>query len=81
MIVDRCTKLLKTTPLNFQPAAEFARGVVNSWVYSYDLPKDLITDNEKCFTSKFFQSVSQMIGPHNSFTTTYHLQSNRQAER
>lgn len=43
--------------------------------------KDLIWDNGKYLTSKFFQSVCQMMWIQNYMTTKYHHQQNRQLER
>ena len=62
-------------------AAEVARHFVRSWVFNYGPPEDLIADNGGCFTSKYFQDVCRIMNVHNSFTTTYHPQTNGQVER
>ena len=41
----------------------------------------LLADNGKQFTSKFFLDVCRILKVHNSFTTTYHPQTNGQVER
>ncbi len=81
VISDRFTKLTKTVPLRTQSATEVAKAFVNEWVFNYGPPSDLLADNGKCFTSKFFQDVCRIINTHNSFTTTYHPQANGQVER
>ncbi len=81
VITDRFTKLTKTVPMKGISAAEVAKHFVNEWVFNYGPPKDLIADNGGCFTAKFFQSVCKILNVHNSFTTTYHPQTNGQTER
>ena len=81
VITDRFTKLTKTVPLKGVSAAEISRAFVNEWIYNYGPPLDVLSDNAKYFTSKFFQSICSMLNIHNSFTTTYHPQANGQVER
>jgi len=54
---------------------------VNEWVFTYGPPAELIADNGRQFTSRFFQDVCKILTIHNSFTTTYHPQTNGQVER
>lgn len=81
IISDRFTKLTKSVPLKSISAAEVAKAFVNEWVFNYGPPKELISDNGKCFTAKFFQDVCRILNIQNSFTTTYHPQTNGQVER
>ena len=81
VISDRFTKLTKTVPLKGQSAAEVAKAFVDHWVFNYGPPSDLLADNGKCFTAKFFQDVCRILNVHNTFTTTYHPQTNGQVER
>ena len=81
VITDRFTKLTKTVPLKGISAAEVAKAFVTHWVFNFGPPIDLLADNGKCFTAKFFQDVCQILNIHNSFTTTYHPQANGQVER
>lgn len=74
VITDRFTKLTRTGPLRTISAMNVARAFVENWVFRYGPPIDLIADNGKQFTSKFFQSVCQILNVHNSFTTTNHPQ-------
>ena len=81
VISDRFTKLTKSIPFKGVSAAEAAKAFVNEWVLNYGTPKEILSDNGKCFTAKFFQDVCRIMNVHNSFTTTYHPQTNGQVER
>ena len=81
VISDRFTKLTKTVPLKGISAAEVAKAFVDHWVFNYGAPKELLADNGKCFTARFFQDVCRILNVHNMFTTTYHPQTNGQVER
>lgn len=54
VISDRFTKLIKTVSLKGLSAAEIANAFVNHWVFNYGPPSELLADNGKYFTSKFF---------------------------
>lgn len=47
----------------------------------YELPKSLLSDSEKKFTSKFFHSVRQLLEATIVFTSTHHAQTNEQVLR
>ena len=81
VISDRFSKLTKTVAMKSASAAEVARAFTHEWVFNYGPPQTLLADNGKCFTSKFFQSVCQILNVDNEFTTTYHPQTNGQVER
>ena len=81
VIVDRFTKLVRTVPLKGISASEVARAFVTHWVFSYGPPADLIADNGRQFTSRFFLDVCRILNVHNAFTTTYYPQTNGQVER
>ncbi len=81
VICDRFTKLTKTVPLRGVTAGEVARAFTHEWIMNYGSPLELLSDNGKCFTSKFFQSVCSIMNVDTHFTTTYHPQTNGQVER
>ncbi len=81
VITDRFTKLTKTVPLRGVSSAEIARAFVNEWIFNYGPPLDVLADNAKYFSSRFFLDVCRILNIHNSFTTTYHPQANGQVER
>ena len=81
VIVDRFTKMVRTIPIKTITAAEVAKHFVHDWIFHYGPPVDLIADNGKQFTAKFFQDVCRTLNVNNIFTTTYHPQTNGQVER
>ncbi|MGH0053543.1 MAG: DDE-type integrase/transposase/recombinase [Sphaerochaetaceae bacterium] len=81
VITDRFSKLVQTVPLKRITAAEIAKAFVNNWVFVYGPPKKLLSDNGTQFTSRTFQSICNILGIQNLFTTTYHPQANGQVER
>lgn len=80
VITYRFTKSVRTVPLRGVTAAKVARKFVNHWVFPHGLPIYLIADNVPQFTSKFFQDFCKNLNVHDSFTKTYHQQSNAQME-
>ena len=62
-------------------AYDVAVAFVNEWVFKYGPPRTLLSHNGSQFVSLFFQRVCQVISIMSSFTTTYHPQTNGQAER
>ena len=81
VICDRFIKLTKTVPIKSTGAGEVARAFTHEWVFNYGPPKELLADNGKCFTGRFFQDVCRILNVVNQFTTTYHPQTNGQVER
>ena len=81
VISDRFTKLTKTVAMKGAAAGEVARAFTHEWCFNYGPPETLLSDNGKCFTSKFFQSVCAILNVENQFTTTCHPQANGQVER
>ena len=81
VITDRFTKLTHAFPLKRIKADDCALKFVNEWVFKYGPPKDLVSDNGSQFVSLLFQEVCRLLSIHNSFTATYHPQTNGQTER
>lgn len=48
---------------------------------NYDPPIDLIAENGRHFTSKFFLEVCPILNIHNTFTMTYQAQTKGQMEQ
>ena len=80
-VTDRFTKLVEAIPLKGVFAAEVAKAFVEHWVFNFGPPSELISDNGRQFSSRFFQEVCGILTIHNVFITTYHPQTNAQAER
>lgn len=70
MITDLFNKMIKTVTMKCRTAAELARHLVSSWVYSYGPPAELIANNVVCFMFKFLIDVYNTIFIQNNFTTT-----------
>ncbi|CAN8061912.1 unnamed protein product [Agarophyton chilense] len=67
-------------PLGKTTATDVATAFLSHWVYPYDMPLYLLTDNGSQFVSKFFSHVCDTLGIKHATTTAYHPQTNGQAE-
>ena len=81
VITDRFSKLVRTVPMKRITAGDVAKAFVTYWIFVYGPPVKVLSDNGKQFTAKFFMDVCRILGVKNVFTTTYHPQTNGQAER
>ena len=80
-MTDWFSRLVRTIPLKTVSAGEVVNVFVDKWVFTYGTPENLISDNGKKFTARFFLDFCRILNVHNSFTTTYHPQANGQVER
>lgn len=80
VITDRFTKLVRTVLIKGVSTAEIAKQFGKNWVFTYGPPTELIADNGRQFTSRFFQDVCKILNVDNLFTT-YHAQTKDQVER
>ena len=81
VVTDRFTKLTYAFPLRHIKADDIAQMFVNEWVFKYGPPSELVSDNGSQFVSTLSQEVCTELSIENAFTTTYHPQTNGQAER
>ena len=81
VMTDRFSKLTQVTPLKRIKTLDVAIAFVNDWVFKYGAPDSLVSDNGSQFVADFFQRVCALLRVTNLFTTTYHPQTNGQAER
>ncbi len=81
VLTDRFSKLTRTVPLTNTSTPTVAKAFCEHWVFAYGAPVYLLTDNGSQFASKFFLDVCSILGVKQLFTTTYHPQTNGQAER
>lgn len=81
VMTDRFSKLTRTAPLSSITSYTVAKAFCDVWVFTYGPPVYLLSDNGGQFTSKYFQSICQILGTRNLFTSSYHPQTNGQAER
>ena len=54
---------------------------LSKWFSQYDIPVELISDNETRFTSQEFENFIKTLGIKHIRTAAYHQSSNVQAER
>ena len=81
VMTDRYSKFVQTVPLRNITAWTLAKAFCDHWVFVFGPPKYILSDNGGQFISKFFQSVCNILGTRNLFTTAYHPQTNGQVER
>jgi hypothetical protein len=82
IITDRLTKFSYFLPYKKSNIAEelvytFLRRIVAN----YGLPRKIILDRNKLFTSKFWQALTAKIGTRTKLSTVFHPQTDRQTER
>lgn len=46
----------------------------NQWIYPYQLPKDIMSNHDKKFTTNFWQQVMIHVKMHRLMTTSFHLE-------
>ena len=81
-IVDRATKLVRFAPTRKEIGAqELARVFRQVWYRHYGLPKVLITDRDRRFTSNFWRSFFTSVGTTLRMSTAFHPQTDGQSER
>lgn len=73
--------MTKIVPKKGISAAAVPRYFVNSWIFHYGPPEELMADNGGRFTSKFLQHVCRILSIKNNFRATYQPQTNMQLER
>jgi transposase InsO family protein len=82
VFVDRLSKMVHfvstTTTVS---AEETARLFVNTIFKLHGLPKDIVSDRDTRFTSKFWSEVWRLLGTNQSLSTAFHPQSDGQTER
>ena len=81
VITDRFSKLTAVVPLRTTNAYSVAIVFFEAWIFQYRPPESVLTDNGKQLASRFFQSVCQLLGLRNVYTSAYHPQADGQAER
>jgi transposase InsO family protein len=75
-MIDQLTKWAECIPLPNKDATTTARAFLKSWVYRFGVPKTLVTDNDKTFTSALLKSLSAKLGINRLTATVYHPEGN-----
>ncbi|BAE56502.1 unnamed protein product [Aspergillus oryzae RIB40] len=82
VITDRLTKYIHLVPSKSTlDAVHLAHLLVNHVFVHHGMPKKITSDRDKLFTSKFWQSLTDLMGIDQKLTTAYHPQGNGQTER
>ena len=81
VMTDRFSKFTRAVPMRACTALTVSKAFLEYWVFSFGAPAKIVSDNGSQFTSELFKKVCKTLGVRNLFTTTYHPQTNGQAER
>ncbi|KAK3552517.1 hypothetical protein QTP86_013243 [Hemibagrus guttatus] len=82
VVVDRFSKGCKLIPLKGLPSAmQTAEALFVHMFRNFGLPEDIVSDRGPQFTSRVWGSLCARLGIGVSFSSSYHPQSNGQAER
>ncbi|KAK3518631.1 hypothetical protein QTP70_006073 [Hemibagrus guttatus] len=82
VVVDRFSKGCKLIPLKGLPKAmQTAEAMFHHMFRNFGLPEDIVSDRGPQFTSRVWGSLCAQLGIGVSLSSSYHPQSNGQAER
>ena len=81
VLTDLFSKFVVTKPVPDNTAATAARFLLYDVFLVYGVPREIITDNGRHFTSSLYRSLVQLAGCCHVTTTPYSPQSNGQCER
>jgi len=81
VMTDRFSKFTRAIPMRTITAINVAKEFLHHWIFAYGAPTHVITDNGSQFTAQVFEFMCSHLGVNHALTTTYHPQTNGQAER
>ena len=82
VIIDRLTKSAHFLPINMTYSLDrLADLYINEIVRLHGVPKEIISDRDSRFLSRFWRSLQEYIGTKVKFSTAYHPQIDGQSER
>ena len=82
IVTDQFTKYAMFISFKESTTAEELAYVFLRWIVSnHGMPKEIITDRDKLFTSKFWKSLMNQLGSKHKLSTAFHPQINSQTER
>lgn len=82
VIVDRFTKYAHFIPIKHPFTAKtIARAVFDNVVKLHGMPKSIVSDIDKIFTSAFWKEMFQLLGTQLLMSSVYHSQTYGQTER
>jgi transposase InsO family protein len=81
-VTDRLTKFIHLIPTTTtMTASQLASLLMGHVIVNHGMPRYITSDRDKLFTSKFWQSLTDLMGIEQRLTTAYHPQANGQTER
>ena len=82
VVVDRFTKMTYLRACRTTITAEqFANLFLDTIYAKHGMPKEIISDRDKLFTSKFWKSFTELLGTKHKLSTSFHPQTDGQTER
>jgi hypothetical protein len=82
VVVDRFTKQAEYIAFRKNFTAVQLAHIINDRIIRYHgIPKSIISDRDKLFTSNFWTALLAAIGTRKKLLTAYHPQTDRQTER
>lgn len=72
VITDRFSKMTGANSLQLVPAIDVAMAFLVHWIYTYGLPRYLLTNNGLQFLAKLVDHVCSALGLEHLLTTAYH---------
>jgi hypothetical protein len=82
VVTDRLTKYIHLIPANTKMTApQLVPLFMGHIIINHGVPKYITSDRDKLFTSKFWASLTDLMGIERKLTTAYHPQANGQTER
>jgi len=81
-IVDRLTKYTMFIPFKKTTTASvLTYTILQELINNHRLPKEFITDRDKLFTSKFWETLTAELGINHKMSTAYHPQTDGQSKQ
>lgn len=80
-VVDRFTRWPEVIPVRDTSAETCARALMTHWIARFGVPRQIVSDRGRQFTSVLWSQLAQLLGVKLSTTTAYHPQCNGMVER
>jgi hypothetical protein len=72
-IVDRFSKFVRFIPIqSTYDAPKIAQLLFDNWICIYGMPKVIVSDRDSRFTSRFWQSLMQLLQCKTAMSSAYH---------
>ena len=82
VVIDRLTKLTHiVSTMDSATAPDVADMLINAVVKHHGLPREIITDRDAKFTSKFCEAPCEQVGIKMKMSSAYHPQTDGQTDQ